>query len=48
MCRFFNVSRSGYYNYFERKNILDKDLPLAEKIQKCKEESKRTYSYCKV
>lgn len=48
MCRFFNVSRSGYYNYFERKNILDKDLPLAEKLRECQEKSYRTYGYRRV
>ena len=48
MCRFFDVSRSGYYNYLQRKNIPDKDLALAEKIRECQEESKRTYGYRRV
>ena len=48
MCRFFDVSRSGYYNYLQRKNIPDKDLALAEKIRECQEESNRTYGYRRV
>lgn len=35
MCRFFNISRSGYYAYLKRKNIPDRDLQLAEKIREC-------------
>ncbi len=35
MCRFFNVSRSGYYDYVKRMNISAKDLALAEKIKEC-------------
>lgn len=48
MCRFFEVSRSGYYAYLKRKDIPDKDLPLAEKIMECQEESHRTYGYRRV
>ena len=48
MCRFFEVSRSGYYAYLKRKDIPDKDLPLAEKIKECQEESHRTYGYRRV
>ena len=33
MCRFFKVSRSGYYDYVKRMDIPAKDLPLAEKIK---------------
>ena len=35
MCRFFDVSRSGYYDYVKRMDIPAKDLPLAEKIKEC-------------
>ena len=48
MCKFFKVSRSGYYAYLKRKDIPDKDLPLAEKIMECQEESHRTYGYRRV
>ena len=33
MCKFFEVSRSGYYAYLKRKDTPDRDLPLAEKIR---------------
>lgn len=33
MCRFFSVSRSGYYDWVKRMEIPAKDLPLAEKIR---------------
>ena len=48
MCKFFEVSRSGYYAYLKRKDTPDKDLPLAEKIRECQEESHRTYGYRRV
>ena len=48
MCRFFEVSRSGYYDYVNRMDKPAKDLPLAEKIRECQEECKRTYGYRRV
>ena len=48
MCRFFNVSRSGYYGYLSRMDIPAKDLPLAEKIQECQERCGKTYGYRRV
>ena len=48
MCRFFGVSRSGYYAFLKRMNTPDRDLPLAEKIKECQEESHRTYGYRRV
>jgi len=48
MCRFFEVSRSGYYDYVRRKNIPAWDLPLAEKIRECQEHSHSTYGYRRV
>lgn len=48
MCNFFGVSRSGYYAFLKRMNIPDRDLPLAEKIKECQEESHRTYGYRRV
>lgn len=48
MCRFFEVSRSGYYDYVKRMDIPAKDLPLAEKIKECQEECGRTYGYRRV
>ena len=48
MCRFFNVSRSGYYGYVSRLNIPAWDLPLAEKIKECQEKCGSTYGYRRV
>ena len=48
MCRFFKVSRSGYYGYVSRMNIPAWDLPLAEKIRECQEKCGRTYGYRRV
>ena len=48
MCRFFNVSRSGYYDYVKRMDIPAKDLPLAEKIRECQDKCGKTYGYRRV
>ena len=48
MCKFFEVSRSGYYAFLKRMDIPDRDLPLAEKIRECQEKSHRTYGYRRV
>ena len=48
MCRFFKVSRSGYYDYVKRKDIPEKDLALAEKIQECQTKCGKTYGYRRV
>ena len=48
MCRFFEVSRSGYYDYVKRMNIPVWDLPLANKIRECQEHSHSTYGYRRV
>ena len=48
MCRFFEVSRSGYYDYVKRMDIPAKDLPLAEKIRECQEKNGKTYGYRRV
>ena len=47
MCRFFNVSRSGYYDFVARMDIPDRDLPLAEKIGECQKECGKTNGYRK-
>ena len=41
MRRFFDVSRSGYYDYVKRMDIPAKDLPLAEKIKECQDAETR-------
>ena len=48
MCRFFDVSRSGYYDYVKRMDIPAKDLPLAEKIKECQIKNGKTYGYRRV
>ena len=48
MCRFFGVSRSGYYGYVSRMDIPAWDLPLAEKIKECQEQCGKTYGYRRV
>ena len=48
MCRFFGVSRSGYYDFVNRMDIPAKDLPLAEKIRECQEQCGKTYGYRRV
>lgn len=48
MCKFFKVSRSGYYAFLKRMDIPDRDLPLAKIIRECQTESKQTYGYRRV
>lgn len=48
MCRFFKVSRSGYYCYVNRIDTPAKDLPLANLIKECCIETKQTYGYRRV
>ena len=48
MCRFFKVSRSGYYGYVSRMDIPAWDLSLADKIRECQEACGKTYGYRRV
>ena len=48
MCKFFTVSRSGYYDYVSRMDIPSKDLSLAEKIKECQGICGKTYGYRRV
>ena len=48
MCRFFQVSRSGYYGYVSKMDIPAWDLPLAEKIRECQNECGKTHGYRRV
>ncbi len=48
MCRFFDVSRSGYYGYMSRMDVPSKDLPLSEKIKECQDKYGKTYGYRRV
>lgn len=48
MCKFFEVSRSGYYDYVKRMDMPAKDLPLADKIKECQDKCGKTYGYRRV
>lgn len=48
MCRFFDVSRSGYYGFVDRMGKPAKDLELSEFIRECQAETKQTYGYRRV
>ena len=45
MCRFFGVSRSGYYDFIRRLNRPEKDAVLAEEIRQLRDKSFGTYGY---
>lgn len=48
LCKFFNVSRSGYYNYISKKDVEPKDVKLSELIRACQKKCGRTYGYRRV
>ena len=48
MCRFFEVSRSGYYGFVKRMDKPAKDLELSKLIRECQAETKQTYGYRRV
>ena len=45
MCRFFGVSRSGYYDYVKHISQAEKDAALAEEIRKQQDKCFKTYGY---
>ena len=48
MCRYFEVSRSGYYGFVKRMDKPAKDLELSELIRECQIETRQTYGYRRV
>ena len=48
MCKFFKVSRSGYYDFVKRIGRREHDADLAEMIQKCQDRTDKTYGYRRV
>ena len=48
MCRFFGVSRSGYYDFVKRIDREDSDAELALQIQECQQRTDKTYGYRRV
>lgn len=45
MCSFFEVSRSGYYDYVKRLGMPEKDAPLAAEIAQIQKKCRNTYGY---
>ena len=48
MCKFFGVSRSGYYDFIKRIGKPEHDAELAEKIKECQNRTDKTYGYRRV
>ena len=48
MCKFFMVSRSGYYDFVKRLRKPEKDADLAEEIRTCQRITNKTYGYRRV
>ena len=48
MCRFFGVSRSGYYDFVKRIGQPEHDADLAESVRECQRISDKTYGYRRV
>ena len=48
MCKFFEVSRSGYYDFVSRIGKAERDAELAKKIQACQDRTDKTYGYRRV
>ena len=48
MCKFFAVSRSGYYAFVKQIGQPEHDAQLAEKIQECQDKADKTYGYRRV
>ena len=48
MCKFFEVSRSGYYAYVKRQDRSSNEKDIAALIQRCQQESHGTYGYRRV
>ena len=48
MCKFFGVSRSGYYNFVRHSRKPSKDAELADAIRLQQEQSMKTYGYRRI
>ena len=48
MCKFFEVSRSGCYDFVRRIGQTESDAELAKKIQECQDRTDKTYGYRRV
>ena len=48
MCEFFEVSRSGYYDFVKRIGQPEHDAEIARQIQECQKQTDKTYGYRRV
>jgi len=48
MYRFYEVSRSGYYEWTNRTDQTERDQDLCEKIMECQKANKNRYGYRRV
>ncbi len=48
MCKFFEVSRSGYYDFVKRLGRSEQDEELAKRIKECQNKTDKTYGYRRV
>ena len=48
MCKFFEVSRSGYYDFVKRLGQSEQDAELARRIEECQNKTDKTYGYRRV
>jgi hypothetical protein len=48
MCRFYSVSRSGYYSWKSKEKMPSEDQELVDIINECHSENKRRYGYRRV
>ena len=48
MCKFFSVSRSGYYDFVKRLGVPEPDAELAGMIEQCQRKTDKTYGYRRV
>jgi transposase InsO family protein len=48
MCNFFDVSKSGYYDFIKRIDKPDRDAALAAQIAECQTGCRKTYGYRRV
>jgi putative transposase len=48
MCKFFKVSRSGYYDFVKRKDWPNHDQYIADMVSECQQRCGKTYGYRRV
>ena len=48
MCQFFDVSRSGYYDFVKRSGQHVRDAGLAKQPEACQRKADKTYGYRRI